>query len=162
LKDGDLVSVDIGVTFQGYICDSAFSFVIGSNKQAEEILTCANACLENSIAVIREGNLINDISSAIERTAKEYGYEVIKDFCGHGCGIKLHEDPQIFCYSNPSNITKIMAGMVLCIEPMILTDSDKYYIDKNDKWTVRSINHKLTCHVEKMVYVTNEGVEILT
>jgi methionyl aminopeptidase len=97
-----------------------------------------------------------------ESVAKKNGYEVVKDFTGHGCGNFLHEDPMIPNYGKKNEGIKLKKGMVICIEPMLLTGSDKYNTDKKNGWTITSTNHKLTCHNEHMILVTEDGYEILT
>jgi len=163
LKQSDMVTFDIGVTYKGYVCDAAFSIVLdNNNKKALDIQKATLECLDNAIKMIKPGNRIGDISHAIDVTAKQYGYEVVKDFGGHGCGLKVHEDPIILCYGDANTGIKIHEGMVLCIEPMLMTDSDEYVINPKNNWTVSSANGKLTCHEEHMVYVTKDGCEILT
>jgi methionyl aminopeptidase len=133
LKDGDLVSFDVGVTYEKHICDAAFAIIIGHNEKAEHILQAANESLMNAIKLAKPGNYIGDISAAIEQTAQAHGYEVIKDFGGHGCGIKLHEDPIILNYGEPHTGTRLIKNMTLCVEPMLMTDSDRYIIDSKNK-----------------------------
>lgn len=161
LKNLDLVTYDVGVSYKGYICDAAFTVVIGDNPEAKKINdVCYNALLKG-IQQIKPNNRIGDISSAIEDYVKSNGYHVIEDFGGHGCGKKLHEDPIILNYGDKGTGPLLKPNMVLCVEPMILTDSSSYYIDK-DKWSVIAKNHKLSCHWEHMILVTENGHEILT
>lgn len=162
LKDGDMVTFDVGVEYNSYICDAAFTIIIGKNEEAEKI---NKICYESLIEGIKKAipnNYVGDISNAIEDFVNKNGYKVIQDFGGHGCGKKLHEDPMILNYGKPKTGALLKPGMVICIEPMILTDKNEYYIDKKDKWSVISKNHKLTCHWEHMVLITNEGNKILT
>jgi methionyl aminopeptidase len=146
LKAGDLVTYDIGVTYNKRICDSAFSIIVPGkpNPEAQKIMDATYESLMESIKKIVPGNHIGDIGHETEVVAHKNGYEVIKDFTGHGCGVKLHEDPIIPNYGKAGEGTKIVPGMTLCIEPMVMTGSDKYYITANG--TVISKNHKLTCH----------------
>ena len=163
LKPSDMITYDIGVTYKGYVCDAAFSIVLDkTNKEALDIQKATLECLDNGIKQIIPGNHIGDISYAIEQTATKYGYQLIKDFGGHGCGTHVHEDPIILNYGKPHSGVKIVKGMVLCIEPMLMIDSDEYEIDANNHWTVSSANKKLTCHEEHMVVVTDNGCEVLT
>jgi len=163
LKKSDMVTFDIGVTYEGYICDAAFSIVLDkTNKAALDIQKATLECLENGIKEIKPGNRLGDISYAIQSTAEKHGYELIKDFGGHGCGLKVHEDPIILNYGQPGTGIKIHEGMVLCIEPMLMIESDEYVINPHNNWTVSSANGKLTCHEEHMVYVTKDGCEVLT
>jgi methionyl aminopeptidase len=146
IKSDDLVTFDLGITYKNHICDAAFTIHVDPKTDApQKISDVTLKALMAAIDVIRPGNYIGDISATIERVAKSYGYYVIKDFGGHGCGNYLHEDPIILSYGKPHTGVKIFKGMTFCIEPMLMTDSDAYYIDPKDKWTVKSKNHKLTC-----------------
>lgn len=161
LKNLDMVTYDVGVSYNGYICDAAFTVVIGDNPEAKRINdVCYNSLLKG-IEQIKPNNRIGDISSAIENYVKSNGYHVIKDFGGHGCGRNLHEDPIILNYGEKGTGPLLKPNMVLCVEPMILTDNSSYYIDK-DEWSVIAKNHKLSCHWEHMILVTDNGCEILT
>ncbi|MCF0217539.1 MAG: type I methionyl aminopeptidase [Malacoplasma sp.] len=161
LKNGDLVTYDVGIEYEGYICDAAFSLVIGANAAAEKINQVCYQSLMAGIAQIKPNNRVGDISAAIQNVVESNGYFLLKNFGGHGCGRFLHEDPMILNYGKPHTGPVLKPNMVLCIEPMIMTESDAYYIDKN-KWSVIAKNKKLTCHWEHMVLVTNDGCEILT
>ncbi len=163
LKKSDIVTFDIGVTYEGYVCDAAFSVVLDAgNLEAQEIKEATLDCLRNAINLVKAGTRIGDISYAIQECAYYHGYEVIKDYGGHGCGLKVHEDPIILNYGQPGTGLKLKAGMVICIEPMLMTGSDKYVVDEKNGWTVSAANGKLTCHEEHMVLVTDLGCEILT
>ena len=133
LKKSDMVTFDVGVTYEGYVCDAAFTVVLDPNNvPALEIQEATLDCLRNAIAQIKAGVRIGDISYAIQETAFYHGYEVIKEYGGHGCGLKVHEDPIILNYGQPGTGLKLKAGMVLCIEPMLLTDSDKIVVDEDN------------------------------
>ncbi len=164
IKPNDLITFDIGVTYQDHICDAAFSLVVApsNNEEANRINKVTLLALDESLKLIKPGNTIGDIGAKISEIATTYGYEVIKDFTGHGCGNHVHEDPLIPCYGKPHSGLTIRKNMVLCIEPMLLTNTDQYIIDPKNGWTVISKNKKLTCHWEHMVLVTEEGCEILT
>lgn len=162
LKYQDMVTCDIGVEYNSYICDAAFTVIIGNNSEAQKISdVCYNSLIEG-IKQVKPNNTIGDISHAVQNYVEANGYKVISDFGGHGCGKKLHEDPIILNYGNKGSGAKLRPGMIICIEPMILTDNNAYYIDRKDNWSVISKNHKLTCHWEHMVLVTKDGCEILT
>lgn len=163
LKNSDMITYDIGVTYKGYVCDAAFSIVLDeTNNEAINIHLATKECLANAIAQVKPGNRIGDIAHAIEATACSHGYEVIKDYGGHGCGLFVHEDPIILNYGLAHTGIKIKSGMVLCIEPMLMIDSDEYVVDPINHWTVSAKNHKLTCHEEHMVAVTDDGCIVLT
>lgn len=163
LKDGDMVSFDIGVKFEEHICDAAFTVIIGQNVDAQNISDVCKNSLYEAIKILRPGTTTNQIAMTIQDYVESHGYQVIRDFTGHGCGNKLHEDPVVSNYrSNFFPNFKLEENMVICIEPMILTGSHKYTIDTKDGWSVRSKNKKLTCHWEHMLLITNDGCEILT
>ncbi|MBP5256891.1 MAG: type I methionyl aminopeptidase [Mycoplasma sp.] len=163
LKANDLITFDIGVTYQNHVCDAAFSMITppSNNPIANKILNAAYKTLMASIEQIKPNNHIGDISSKTYEIAKNEGFEVIKSYGGHGCGNAPHEGPIILNYGEPNTGIEIVPNMVLCIEPMLMTNSDKFKIKPN-KWTVYAKNHKLTCHYEHMVLVTSNGCEILT
>lgn len=163
LKDGDLVSFDIGVKYQDHICDAAFTVVLGNNQQAQRISDVCYDSLDAAIAILKPGTTTNQIAMTIQDHVESHGYEVIRDFTGHGCGNKLHEDPVVSNYRSKffPNVA-LKENMVICIEPMIMTGSHKYQIDTKDGWSVRSKNKKLTCHWEHMLLITHDGCEILT
>jgi methionyl aminopeptidase len=134
IKANDLITFDLGITYQNHVCDAAFTIhVAPTTDEPSRISSTTKLALMEAIKVIKPGNYIGDISFAIESVAGKNGYEVIKDFGGHGCGNHLHEDPMILNYGKPHTGVKIIKGMTLCIEPMLLTGSDKYYIDPIDK-----------------------------
>jgi len=116
------------------------------NYEVQKINEATYQALMAGINQVKAGNYTGDIASAIYQTAKQAGYEVIKDYGGHGCGNKVHEDPIILNYGNPQTGVQLVEGMVICIEPMLMTKSDKYYVDQKNNWTVIAKNHKLTCH----------------
>jgi methionyl aminopeptidase len=130
LKKQDIVTFDIGVTYHKYICDAAFSVVLDKNNTLANNLHHATlACLLAGINQVKPNNYTGDISNAIEQTAYAHGYQVIKDYGGHGCGLKEHEDPIILNYGQAHSGIKLVSGMVLCIEPMLMIGSDQYVVD---------------------------------
>jgi methionyl aminopeptidase len=134
IKPNDLVTYDLGITYQKHICDAAFTIHVAPSEDAPtKISEATKDALIQAIAMVKPGNYIGDISHAIGETAFKHGYTVIKDFGGHGCGNHLHEDPMILNFGEPKTGPKIVKGMTLCIEPMLMTGSDAYYIDSKDK-----------------------------
>lgn len=164
LKKNDLVTFDVGVTYDGYYCDAAFSVIVepSDNQEAIKINEATKKALDEAIKIIKPGITVNDIAKKIYQVANETGYQVVKDFAGHGCGNYLHEDPLIFNYPTPKGNTRLIEDMIICIEPMFMTESDQYIIDSKNQWTVSSANKKLTCHWEHMVLITSDGCEVLT
>lgn len=134
LQENDLVKIDLGITYDNHVCDAAFMIIMPpqTNAAALKIKVAAEKALADAIAVIKPGNFVGDIEAATEASAKASGFEVIKDFGGHGCGNKLHEDPVILNYGKKQTKAKLVPNMTLCIEPMLLTESDDYYIDANN------------------------------
>jgi methionyl aminopeptidase len=134
IQPNDLVTFDVGVTYNNHVCDAAYTVVVepGTNPAANDIDKVTYECLMEGIKEIKPGNYTGDISHKIYEIAKDHGYEVIKDFGGHGCGNKVHEDPMILNYGEPGSGVKLVKGMVLCIEPMLMTKSDKYVIDETN------------------------------
>jgi methionyl aminopeptidase len=163
IKPSDKITVDIGVTYNNYIVDAAFTKILEPVKlEDEKINKITLKALMESIKVIKPGIKTGLISNTIQKVVEGAGYHIIKDFSGHGCGIQLHEDPQIPNYGDVEDGTVLKQNMIICIEPMVMQDSDDYEIDKIDKWTVRAKNKKTTCHWEHMVLVTEKGFEVLT
>lgn len=161
IKVGDLVSVDIGVDLGGYISDSAYTFTVGKIKQEEQtLLDMTQGALAAGIAAAIPGNRIKDISVAIYEVVKNYG--VVHDYCGHGVGLKVHEDPQVpnVVYRGGAN-PRIKEGMVLAIEPMVNLGTAEVTILEDD-WTVVTLDNKKSAHFEHTIAVTANGPEILT
>jgi methionyl aminopeptidase len=162
LKEGDMVTFDIVIAYEKHFCDAAFTIIIGKNEIAERILNTTINCLNEAIKLATPEHCVGDISYCIEKIAAESGYTVIKDFGGHGCGNKMHEDPFVACYGEAGTGPKLVKNMVICIEPMLMTGSDQYYIDPKNGWTVKSKNKELTCQCEHMLLITDGECEILT
>lgn len=162
LKDGDVLSIDTGAEYNGVVGDSAVSIHIGTpNPKAVAIVEAAKDALEQAVAIVKPGVTTGDIGYIIDKVSSEHGYQVTKDFVGHGIGERMHEDPQVPCYGKKGKGTKLEAGMVVCIEPMLIEGTNKTNISPLDGWTVTSANGKLTAHVEHAVLVTETGHEIL-
>lgn len=162
IKDGDVISVDMGVELNGYFGDSAYTFLVGNVDPAVRKMSDATRkALWDAIQVCEVGNYIGDIGKAIEFSLKkEYG--IVRDFCGHGIGTKLHEKPSIVNYYDPKRRgPKMEAGMVLAIEPMINLGSEAVHV-KEDGWTIVTSDGKPSCHWEHSVAITYDGPIILT
>ncbi|MGL4947938.1 MAG: type I methionyl aminopeptidase [Mycoplasma sp.] len=166
LKDGDSVTFDVGVKYADHFCDAAFTVFVGEvSPQARNISNVCYESLMRAIAIIKPGVSNKDLAAVIQDYVEHMGYEVIRNFSGHGCGNKLHEDPAISNYRSSDvwfQEVKLEPGMVICIEPMIMTGSNKFIIDPKNNWSVIAKNKKLTSHWEHMVLVTNDGCEVLT
>ena len=162
IKDGDLVSIDVGIDLNGYISDSTHSVLVGNVKpEVRKLDQVALECLAAGIEACRVGNRISDIANAVYEIADRHGYGVVYDYCGHGVGLDVHEDPSVpncpFRGANP----RIKPGMVLAIEPMInLGVPDVYTLD--DGWTVVTDDGLCSAHEEHTVAVFPDHTEILT
>lgn len=164
LKDGDKVTFDVGVKYDNHYCDAAFTIIINnSNVEALKISEICKKSIDEAVAIIKPKVTTHAISNAIQKFIEKNGYFVLRDFAGHGCGNEIHEDPLIPNYRSLlyRNVT-LEENMVICIEPMILSGSNAYYIDPNDQWSVKSKNHQMTCHWEHMILITKDGCEVLT
>lgn len=163
IKSGDIVSLDGGINLGGFISDSCHSVLVGKPlPEVKKLDDVALECLAAGIEACRVGNRISDISRAVYDIATRNGYGVVYDFCGHGVGLDVHEDPCIpNCPSTGPN-PRIVPGMVLAIEPMINIGTADVYVDQHDGWTVYTEDHKFSAHEEHTVAVFEDHTEILT
>lgn len=163
LREGDVVSIDIGVVKNGYHGDHAYTFVLGEiSDEAARLVCVTKESLYKGIEKAIAGNYVGDISYAIqEHTEKKYGYGVVRELVGHGLGRSLHEDPQVPNYGKRGSGKKMKEGLVLAIEPMINLGSKDVYTDE-DGWTVRTKDHKISVHFEHDVHVQKNKPDILS
>ena len=162
LKEGDIISVDIGANYKGYHGDSAWTYAVGEvSEEAKELMRVTEESLYRGLEQVKPGNRISDISNAIQTFVEAHGYGVPRDYTGHGVGSSLHEDPIIPNYGFPGRGPKIVSGMVMAIEPMV-TLGDYHTKTLLDDWTVKTLDGKITAHYEHTIVVTDEGYEILT
>ena len=162
LKDGDILSVDVGVTLDGFVADSAYTFPIGEvSPEAERLLEGCQAALAAGIEQCRVGNRLSDISHAIQVTTEEQGYSVVRSLVGHGVGRSMHEEPQIPNYGEPGRGPLLAEGMTFAIEPMI-TAGGADVVLHDDEWSISSADGSLAAHFEHSVAITADGPRILT
>ena len=162
LKDGDIVSIDIGACYKGYHGDSAWSYKVGSITSSDAfLLEHTEKALYEGIKQVKPGNHIGDISSAIEIYATEHNLGIVKELVGHGVGTTVHEDPEVPNYGEKGKGPRLKEGMVIAIEPMLTLGSPDIYVDSND-WTVITDDGSRSAHFEHTVTVTSDGVKILT
>lgn len=162
LKDGDLLSVDVGVVRKGFFADAAATFVIGTPQQRHtRLLDCAARALDAGIAQATAGNRIGDIGHAVNGVAREDQFSVVRDLVGHGIGQNLHEDPQVPNFGKPKSGYPLKEGLVIAIEPMI-NEGTHEVRTLDDNWTVVTADGKLSAHIEHTVAVGPDGPEILT
>jgi methionyl aminopeptidase len=163
LEDGDLLSVDVGVTLDGYVADSAITFVVGekSMPQALDLIDACQAGLEAAIRECRAGRRLGDVSHAVQEVVEARGYGVVRSLVGHGVGRAMHEDPQIPNYGPPGRGPKLAPGMVFAIEPMITAGG--FDVEPGDDgWAVYTRDGSLAAHCEHTVAVTDNGPRVLT
>jgi methionyl aminopeptidase len=162
LEDGDVLSVDVGVTLDGFVGDSAWTYPVGEiSPEAERLLEACEAALYAGIDQARVGNRLSDISHAIQLRTEEAGFSVIRALVGHGVGRSMHEDPQIPNYGPPGRGPLLQEGMTLAIEPMITAGAADVILHE-DEWSISSSDESLAAHFEHTVAITAEGPRILT
>lgn len=162
LKDGDIVSIDIGACYKGYHGDSAWSYKVGSIIDEDKyLLEHTEKALYEGIKQVKPGNHIGDISNAIEVYATAHNLGIVKELVGHGVGTTVHEDPEVPNYGMAGKGPRLREGMVIAIEPMLTLGSPDIYVDSND-WTVITDDGSRSAHYEHTVAVTSDGVKILT
>ncbi len=162
IKEGDLVSLDIGAYLDGYHGDAARSYVVGQgNPEAKHLVEITKQSFFEGLKVIKPGNHLHEISAAIQKFVEKNGYSVVRDLVGHGIGRDLHEEPQVPNYKPIGRGPKLQAGMVLAIEPMV--NEGKYdVVILDDDWTIVTRDGSLSAHYENTVLVTEKGYELLT
>lgn len=162
IREGDLVSLDLGVEYRGFCTDAAVTFGVGEiSEQGKTLIQATQQALRKAIGVARVGNTLADIGRAIETTAKKYGFNVVEGFTGHGIGRNLQEEPPVHNLSTKEGQKIILKpGMVLAIEPMLSAGSGKVII-ADDGWTVKTSEGTLACHFEETVAITKDGPNTL-
>ena len=162
LREGDLVSLDVVACYQGYCADATRTFKIGiTGERANRLLDVCKQAFFNGVALIKPGIHLGDVQEAIQKTVESNGYNVARNFTGHGIGKSMHEDPSIPNFGKAGTGPILVKGMALAIEPMILEGRKDTRI-LGDGWTVKSKDGKLTCHYENTVVLTDDGYEIIT
>jgi len=162
LKEGEIVSIDVGSIYEEYYGDHAKTFAVGKiNDNKKKLMNITRESLMIGIDEVAPNKHIGDIGYAVQNHAEKNNFSVVKDLVGHGIGKNLHEEPQIPNYGTMHTGPEIKAGMCLAIEPMLNEGSDKI-ITKEDGWTICTLDGKLSAHFEHTVLVTKEGVKILT
>jgi methionyl aminopeptidase len=162
LNEGDIFSVDLAATLNGFVGDTATTIPVGKvDDEKAQLIRVTEECLKLAIEQCRIGRHVGDIGFAVESHAKKFGYGIVKGFTGHGIGRKMHEDPQIPNYGKPGTREKIRLGYVFAVEPMINIGTEETEI-LADGWTVVTRDGKPSAHTEHTVAVTEDGPEILT
>ena len=162
LKQGDIVSVDVGAFFEGFHGDNARTFPCGDiSENAQRLLKATEESLYEGIAQAKAGNRIGDIGSAVQRYVEARGYSVVRDFVGHGVGAKLHEEPSVPNYGTPGRGVRLLPGMTIAIESMVNAGSHKVKV-LSDGWTTVTTDGALSAHFEHTVAITADGPVIMT
>jgi len=162
LKRGDIVSLDVGVTKDGWVADAALTVPVGPiNPQARKLLDTTREALVAGAREARAGNHLGDVSAAIQQRVESDGFSIIRSLVGHGIGRDMHEDPQIPNFGDPGTGPELEEGMVLAIEPMVNAGNHQVRMG-SDNWAVYSQDGSLTAHFEFTVAITAEGPRILT
>ena len=162
LREGDIVSVDIVANYKGYMADACRTYKVGTiTDRAARLVKVTKDAFFEALKFVHPGAFIGDVSAAVQRYVESHGYNVSRDYTGHGIGTEMHEDPSIPNYGKPGTGVKLEPGMALCIEPMVLEGRKDTRV-LGDGWTVKAKDGKLTAHYENTVIVTEDGYEIIT
>jgi len=162
LKDGDIISLDLGIFYQGFHTDMAITVPVGKiSPETQRLIRATKKALKRGIKKTRPGNTIGDIGNTIQRYVEGQGFNVVRELCGHGIGKEIHEDPKILDYGKRHSGLEIKEGMVLCLEPMV-TVGDWKLKKSADGFGYQTQDGSLSCHFEHTMVVTKNGAKILT
>ena len=162
LKNGDIISIDCGTVYEGYVGDAAFTMGVGEvSKETRKLLEVTEKALFAGISKMRTGKFLGDISAAVQNVVESQSFFVTREYTGHGVGRRMHEGPQVPNYGTPGKGMLLKAGMTIALEPMVLVGTNQTKVTP-DEWTVVSLNGLNTAHFEHSVAITEEGPLILT
>ena len=162
LREGDVISLDVGVGYKGFFTDSAITVPVGSvDRRTETLLTVTSRALEAGIAAATLGNHIGDIGAAVQGVVEAAGFSVVRDLVGHGIGVEFHEEPQVPNYGKPKRREKLVPGLTLAIEPMVNAGGPATRT-LQDRWTIVTADGSRSAHFEHTVAITEEGPRVLT
>lgn len=162
LKEGDVISLDVGVGYKGFFTDSAITVPVGSvDPKTEKLLAVTARALEAGIAAATVGNHIGDIGAAVQSVVEGAGFSVVRDLVGHGIGVEFHEEPQVPNYGKPKRREKLVPGLTLAIEPMVNAGGPATRT-LQDRWTIVTADGSRSAHFEHTVAITEEGPRVLT
>jgi methionyl aminopeptidase len=162
VREGDVLSIDVGVTLGGYVADSALTVAVGRvDGEALRLLAVTQGSLEAAIEQCRVGNRLGDVSHAVQEVVEAAGFSVVRSLVGHGVGRVMHEEPQIPNYGEPGRGPRLEAGMVFAIEPMVNVGTYDVYLGE-DAWSIYAADHSLSAHFEHTVAITERGPRVLT
>jgi len=162
LKEGDIISIDIGAKYNGYHGDSAWTYPVGNiSESVQKLLDVTEKSLYLGLEQVKPGERLSNISHAVQTHAEENRFSIVREYVGHGIGQDLHEDPQIPHYGPPNRGPRLKPGMVICVEPMV-NQGRRYVKTLSDDWTVVTVDGKWCAHFEHTIALTEAGYEILT
>jgi methionyl aminopeptidase len=162
LRDGDIISLDIGMEYKGLFTDTAITVSVGKTSDvAKKLIETTRKSLFAAIDQAKPGNTIGDIAFAAQKTAEAAGFSVVRDLVGHGVGYEVHEDPAVPNYGKKGQGIKLLEGMVLAIEPMVC-EHEYFVVLDNDGWTIRTRDNGLAAHFEHTIAITKNGARVLT
>lgn len=163
LNEGDNVTLDCVIKYNGYVSDSAYTFAVGEvSPEVQRLMKTTKEALYIGINQCKAGNRVGDISHAVQQHCEKNGYSVVRELCGHGVGFKMHESPSVPNFGVKGTGPLLKEGMVLCVEPMVCMGSKNVKFSRTDGWTCRTKDGKPAAHYEHTVAVTSKGPEILT
>lgn len=162
LREGDIISIDVGVGYRGYFTDSAITVAVGRvDTKTERLLAVTLQALEAGIAAARVGNHVGDIGAAVQSVVESAGFSVVRDLVGHGIGVEFHEEPQVPNYGKPKRREKLVPGLTLAIEPMVNVGGPATRT-LPDRWTIVTADGSRSAHFEHTVAITENGPRVLT
>ena len=162
LKEGDIISIDVGVGYEGYFTDSATTVAIGEvDEETRRLLEVTERSLQAGIAAAVPGNHLGDIGAAVQQVVEEAGFSVVRDLVGHGIGVEFHEEPQVPNYGKPKRKEKLVPGLTIAIEPMVNAGGPATRT-LADKWTIVTVDGSKSAHFEHTVAITGDGPRVLT
>ena len=162
LREGDIISVDVGACYQGYHGDACRTFGVGEiDSESQRLIEVTRQSFWEAVQAAVEGNRISDLSAAVQGYVESHGYSVLRNYCGHGVGAEMHEDPEVPNYVTRMRGIRMRAGMCLAIEPMVCAGKPDYFVDGNE-WTVITRDKKRAAHYENTVLITGGEPCILT
>lgn len=163
LQDGDIINVDVSTIYNGYFSDASRMFMIGNVSEAKQrLVQVTKECLEKGIEVARPWGFLGDIGAVIQAHAEKNGYTVVREFCGHGVGLKFHEIPEVEHVGRKGTGMLLVPGMIFTIEPMINMGKADIFIDEENDWTVITEDEQPSAQWENTILITETGIEILT
>lgn len=162
LNEGDIIKIDCGATLQGYVGDAAITVAVGRiSPELEKLISVTRDSLFKAREKMIAGNRLHDVSFAVQEYAEAHGYSIVREYCGHGIGQRMHEDPQVPNYGLPGTGKKLKEGWVLAVEPMVNLGNYDVRVEA-DGWTVKTVDGLASCHFEHTIAITENGPRVLT